>query len=151
MKLIASLAIAAITATASLSASAQSFQKPEDAIKYRKSAFTVLAAHFGTLGAMANGRMPYDAAQAARSGDAVQLVATLPWAGFTPGTDKGDTRAKPEIWTEQAKFKEHSDRLQGDMVKLAAAAKTGSLDNLKAAFGPNAGSCKACHDAYRKD
>ena len=37
------------------------------------------------------------------------------------------------------------------MVKLAAAAKTGSLDNLKAAFGPNAGSCKACHDNFRKD
>ncbi|TFY98404.1 c-type cytochrome [Ramlibacter humi] len=151
MRLIATLALAAVTAGAATIASAQSFQKPEDAIKYRKSALTVLATHFGTLGAMANGRAPYDAAQAARSGDAVALVSTLPWAGFAQGTDKGETRAKPEIWTEQAKFKEHQDRLVSDVQKLAAAAKTGSLDNLKAAWGPNSGSCKSCHDAFRKD
>ncbi len=150
MKILASFALAA-AALAALPASAQSFQKPEDAIKYRKSAFTVLAAHFGTLGAMANGRMPYDAQVAARSGDVVAIAATLPWAGFGPGTDKGDTRAKPEIWSEQAKFKEGADKMQAELTKLAAAAKTGSVDNLKASFGAAAGTCKACHDAYRKD
>ena len=36
----------------SLSAQAQ-FAKPEDAIKYRKAGFTLTAAHFGRLGAMA--------------------------------------------------------------------------------------------------
>ena len=34
------------------------FAKPEDAVKYRKASFTVMAAHFGRLGAMANGRAP---------------------------------------------------------------------------------------------
>ena len=150
MKILATFALAAAALTA-LPASAQSFQKPEDAIKYRKSAFTVLAAHFGTLGAMANGRMPYDAQQAARSGDVVAIASTLPWAGFMAGTDKGETRAKPEIWSEQAKFQEGQQRLVADMGRLAAAAKTGNLDNLKTAFQQNSGSCKACHDAYRKD
>jgi cytochrome c556 len=151
MKVIATLALAAVTGLAALPAAAQSFQKPEDAIKYRRGALTVLAAHFGTLGAMANGRIPYDAAAAARSADAIQLVSTLPWAGFVAGTDKGDTRAKPEIWTEQAKFHEGQQRLQTEMTRLAAAAKTGNLDNLKAAWGQNNGSCKACHDSFRKD
>lgn len=150
MRILASIALAA-AAVVAVPASAQSFQKPEDAIKYRKSAFTVLAAHFGTLGAMANGRMPYDAQQAARSGDVVAIASTLPWAGFTAGTDKGDTRAKPEIWSEQAKFQEGQQRLQADMGRLQAAAKSGNLDTLKAAFAQNSGSCKACHDAYRKD
>ena len=151
MKLVATLTLAALTAVAALPASAQSFQKPEDAIKYRKAAFTVLAAHFGALGAMANGRAPYDAAAAARHGDAIAMVSTMPWAGFTPGTDKGETRAKPEIWSEQPKFREGADKMQGDMQRLSAAAKTGNLDSLKAAWGPNSGSCKACHDAYRKE
>lgn len=151
MKMIASLAIAAAAAVLAAPASAQSFQKPEDAIKYRKAAFTVLAAHFGPLGAMANGRAPFDAQAAARHGDAINLVSTLPWAGFGPGTDKGDTRAKPEIWSEQAKFKEHGDKMVAEVQKLGAAAKTGNLDNLKAAFGPAAATCKACHDNYRKD
>jgi len=144
-----SLALAGLFAAGG--ASAQSFQKPEDAIKYRKAAFTVLVAHFGPLGAMANGRMPFDAAAAARHGDAIAMVSTLPWAGFGPGTDKGDTRAKAEIWTEQAKFNEGAEKMRAEVAKLAAAAKTGNLDNLKAAFGPAAASCKACHDNYRRD
>ena len=72
-------------------------------------------------------------------------------SGFGEGTDKGDTRAKSEIWTEQAKFKEGADKMQAETIKLAAAAKTGNLDNLKAAFGAAGQTCKACHDDYRKD
>lgn len=150
MKFAAPLA-AAIALVLSASASAQSFQKPEDAIKYRRSAFTVLGTHFGALGAMANGRAPFDAQAAARHGDVIALVSHLPFAGFTAGSDKGETRAKPEIWSEQAKFKGNADKMQDAVGKLAAAAKTGNLDNLKAAFGPAAQTCKACHDDFRKD
>lgn len=151
MKSIARLATLATALVVAGTASAQSFQKPEDAIKYRKSALTVMAAHFGVLGAMANGRAPYDAAAAARSGDVVAVAASLPWAGFTAGSDKGDTRAKAEVWSEAAKFKAAGDKMQAEMAKLAAAAKSGSLDNLKAAFGPTAATCKACHDDFRRD
>lgn len=150
-KFAVSLAVFAAAAAVGGSALAQSFQKPEDAIKYRRSALTVLAAHFGALGAMANGRAPYDAAAAARHADVINTVHTLPWTAFIPGTDKGETRAKPEVWSDGAKFKEGHERLHNDMVKLVAAAKSGSLDTLKAAFGPNSGSCKACHDNFRKD
>lgn len=150
MKFAAPLA-AAIALVLSASASAQSFQKPEDAIKYRRSAFTVLGTHFGALGAMANGRAPFDAQAAARHGDVIALVSHLPFAGFTAGSDKGETRAKPEIWSEQAKFKGNADKMQDAVGKLAASAKTGNLDNLKAAFGPAAQTCKACHDDFRKD
>jgi cytochrome c556 len=141
----------ALAATVALPAAAQQFAKPEDAVKYRKAAFTVMAGHFGTLGAMANGRAPFDAKVAAESAQVVETLAKLPWAGFGPGTDKGETRAKPEIWTQQAKFKEAGDKMQAEVTKLVAAAKTGNLDNLKAAFGPAGASCKACHDNFRKD
>ena len=73
----------------------------------------------------------------------------LPWAGFGPGTEGG--KAKPEIWNEQAKFKEHSDKLMAETGKLLAAAKTGNLDTLKAAVASVGGTCKACHDTFRKD
>lgn len=151
MKFVATLAIAAAALTLGASASAQSFQKPEDAIKYRQGAFRVMAAHFGALGAMANNRAPFDAQAAARHGDVIAMVSHLPFAGFGPGTDKGETRAKPEIWSENAKFTSAAQRMQSEVGKLAAAAKTGNLDNLKAAFGPAANSCKACHDDFRKE
>jgi cytochrome c556 len=151
MKFAASIAAAAAACVLAAPAQAQSFQKPEDAIKYRKSALTVLATHFGALGAMANNRIPFDAAAAARHADVIAVVSHLPWAGFVPGSDKGETRAKPEIWTQEAKFKGAAEKMTGEVAKLAAAAKTGNLDAMKAAFGPAAATCKACHDDFRKD
>jgi cytochrome c556 len=145
-----SLLAAAMAVTLALPAQAQ-FAKPEDAIKYRKASYTVMAAHFGRLGAMASGRAPYDAKAAADNADIVATLSKLPWAAFGEGTDKGETRGKPEIWKESAKFKEASDKMQADIAKLTVAAKAGNLDALKAAFGPAAASCKACHDNFRKD
>ena len=149
MKLVASLALAAAACALAAPASAQ-FAKPEDAVKYRQSALFVMSQHFGRIGAMANGRAPYDAKAAVDNAEVVAMVSHLPWAGFMPGTDKvGNTKAKPEVWTEQAKFKEHQEKLMGETSKLLAAAKTNNLDNLKAAFQSTAGTCKGCHDAFR--
>ena len=150
MKYTLSCASALLMLAMGLPAQAQ-FAKPEDAIKYRKASFTVMAAHFGRLGAMANGRAPYDAKAAADNADVVATLSKLPWAAFGEGSDKGDTRAKPEIWKEAAKYKEAADKMQAEIVKLNTAAKAGNIDALKAAFGPAAASCKACHDNFRKD
>lgn len=148
-RLFATVAVAA-GLVAALPASAQ-FAKPEDAVKYRKGAFTVMGTHFGRLGAMVNGKAPFDASAAASSAEIAAFMSKLPFAGFVEGSDKGETRAKPEIWKEQDKFRAAAEKMQGEMAKLNAAAKSGNLDTLKAAFGPTAQSCKACHDNYRKD
>ena len=138
--------IAAGATLTSLSAAAQ-FQKPEDAIKYRQSAMFIQSQHVSRLGAMASGRVPYDAAAAVANAQVVAEISKLPWAAFGAGTEGG--KAKPEIWKEQPKFKEFSDKLVAETGKLPAAA--GNLDTLKAAMASVGGTCKACHDAFRKD
>ena len=150
MKTIVPAALVLATAVLSTPAMAQ-FQKPEDAIKYRKASFTVMAAHFGRIGAMANGRVPFDAKVAADNAAIVETMSKLPWAAFGPGTDKGDTRALPDIWKEQDAFKAGADKMQAEIGKLVAATKTGNLDSVKAAFGAAGQTCKACHDDFRKD
>lgn len=145
MKKALSIALAAAAIVSAAPAMAQ-FQKPEDAIKYRKAAFTVTAAHFSRIGAMANGRVPFDAKVAAENAALVETMSKLPWDAFGPGTDKGDTRALPAIWTEQAQFKAGADKFQAEAAKLNAAAKTGNLDAIKTAFGAVGQTCKACHD-----
>jgi cytochrome c556 len=112
---------------------------------------TIMGNHAGRLGAMANGRVAFDAKAAADSAALLESLSKLPWEAFVAGTDKGETRAKPEIWTEQAKFKEGADKLQVETAKLSAAAKTGNLDSVKTAFGSVGQTCKACHDAYQKN
>ena len=150
MKALACIATAAALVAFNAPALAQ-FAKPEDAIKYRQSSLSVMGTHFGRIGAMVNGRVPFDANVAAENAEIVSNISKLPWAAFGPGTDKGSipTRAKPEIWTEQAKFKELSEKLVAETTKLVAAAKTGNADTLKAAFGATGASCKACHDNYQ--
>ena len=133
---------------AALPASAQ-FAKPEDAIKYRKAAFSVTSAHFGRMGAMAQGKAPFDAKAAAENADLVVTFSKLPWAAFGEGTDVGETKAKPEIWKQSAKFKEAADKFQQEALKLAAAAKTGKEDAFKAAFTATSATCKGCHDDFR--
>ena len=151
MKRLVVTVIAAGAALTSLSAAAQ-FQKPEDAIKYRQSVMTVMGNHLGRIGAMAQGKAPFDAKAAADNAAVVVTMSKLPWVAFGEGTDKGmPTRAKPEIWKDQAKVKDLSTKMMTEAEKFEAAAKTGNLDTIKAAIGDLGKTCKACHDDYRAE
>lgn len=145
------LALVAFAGLATALPAAAQFAKPEDAIKYRRAGMTMMAAHFGRVAAMANGRVPFDAKVAAENAEIATMLSKLPYAGFVPGTDKGDTKAKPEIWTDADKFRAAATRMQDEMVKLNAAAKGGNLDALKSAAGEVGKTCKGCHDEYRRD
>jgi cytochrome c556 len=147
-----SLFVASVTVAGllwSLPAAAQ-FQKPEDAVKYRKAAFTLMGAHFGRVGAMAQGRVPFDAAAATANAEIVATISKLPYAGFvegTAGTEKGQPNGK--VWSERAKFDAAAKSMQDEVAKLVVAAKANNLDQLKTAFGAAAGTCKTCHDEFR--
>ena len=103
MKKLSHVVIATAALVAAVPAMAQ-FQKPEDAVKYRQSSFFVMGQHFGRLGAMANGKVPFDAKAAADNAAVVETLSKLPWAGFMAGTESLKSNAKPEMWTERAKF-----------------------------------------------
>ena len=143
------LAATVVGLLSALPAAAQ-FAKPEDAVKYRKAGMTLMGAHFGRLGAMAQGRVPFNGAAAAANADIVQSLSTLPFAGFvegTAGTEKGMPNAK--VFSERAQFDDGAKKMQEEVAKLAVAAKANNLETLKTAFGNAAGTCKNCHDTYR--
>jgi len=142
-------AAVAVGITAALPAAAQ-FQKPEDAIRYRQSAMFLQNTHAGRIGAMVNGRVPFDAKAMAENAAVLEAVIQLPFAAFIDGTDKGNTRAKPEIWRERDKFNAAAAKAQEEVAKLNVAAKTGNLEQIKPAFGAVGQACKACHDDYQK-
>ena len=126
------------------------FAKAEDAIKYRQSALFVIGQHFTRLAGMAQGKIPFDAKAAADNAAVVESMSKLPWAGFGEGTNQGgNTKAKPEVWSDNAKFKEAADKMMAEVVKLNTAAKTGKLDDLKSAVSATGGTCKNCHDNFR--
>lgn len=125
------------------------FRKPEDAIRYRQGVMNVMGNHFyARLGAMANGRVAFDQHAAAENAEIAVMLSKLPWIAFPVGSDGNLTKAKPNVWTEQDKFKDLSEKMQAEMVKLLATAKTGNLDNYKLAYRATANACKACHDNF---
>ena len=132
-----------------LDAAAQE-RKPEDQLRMRKGAFTVMSWNFGVIGAMAKGQRPYDQAEAVRRAEAVSFASHLPWEAFGQGTDTGDTRALPSVWQQPDKFKSLQERLESETAKLVQAAKSGDVGQLKSQFGATAKACSACHDDFRK-
>lgn len=150
VKIVHSTILLALVSSLALPALAQ-FRKPEDAVKYRQSVMYTMGNHFyQRLGAMANGRIPFDAKAAADNAELVATLARQPWIAFGPGTNIGETQAKPAVWSEQAKFKELSEKMQAEVAKLQTVSRTGDLEALKVAYRATANSCKACHDAYTK-
>jgi cytochrome c556 len=131
------------------SAQAQ-FAKVEDAVKYRKAALTVMGTHFARIGTVVKGEKPYDKTSAESDAAIVEMMSKLPWHAFPAESDTADSRAKPEIWKEQDKFRAASQKMQADVSKLSAAARAGDLNMIKTAFGATSQSCKACHDDFRK-
>jgi len=126
------------------------FARPTDAIKYRQSAYSLMGTHFGRLGAMANGKVPFDAKVAAENAALVATLAKLPAAAFPAGSDTGlNTRAKPEIWKDTATFTAAYEKMVVEAGKLPGAA--GDPASLKTAFGAVLQTCNACHDDFRRD
>ncbi|OJU39627.1 MAG: hypothetical protein BGN99_19985 [Alphaproteobacteria bacterium 65-37] len=68
---------------------------------------------------------------------------------FPAGSDKGDTKALPAIWTDMAGFRAASKASDAAYDKLAVAAGSGNLEALTAAFAETGKTCGACHDKFR--
>ena len=68
---------------------------------------------------------------------------------FPPGSDKGETKALPVIWTDMAGFQAASKNADMAFDKLAVAAGSGDMAALNTAFGDAGKACGACHDKYR--
>jgi cytochrome c556 len=153
LKKITTLFIAATTLCAGLAATqavAQaSAQQALADTKYRQSTFSVIGRNMGTMGAMAQGKAPYDKERFAKSAEVIALLATIVHEGFTPGSDKTPTKAKPEIWTKMDDFKAKLEKFKAESAKLSAVSRTAPEADLFKQFGATGATCKACHDEYQ--
>lgn len=117
---------------------------------YRQSYFTLLAMNFGPIGAMLKDEMPWDDARVKMLADELAALASMDVSrAFGPGSDKGTTRAKPEIWENQEDFAAKLADMQEAVAGLQAAAASGDRAAIGEAAGATGGACKACHDEYK--
>ena len=125
-------------------------RKAEQAIKHRRAAFTLMSTYFSRLLQTVEGDRPFDPALVARDARIVEEISRLPWEGFAPGTERGDTRASEDIWLEEESFKLLSTELQARTAELSKAAASANLARIKVAFEATRNSCNTCHKEFRK-
>lgn len=118
---------------------------------YRQSWFAMLGANFGPMIGMVKGEVPWQEDLMAAYADQLAALATLDvMRGFAAGSEKGTTRAKPDIWENQADFKTKMGDMQKAADALQAVANQGTdrkaISEAVAAVGQT---CKACHDEYK--
>lgn len=148
-KTVTRVALACMTAGACWAgASYAQFAKPDDAIAYRQSALTLIASHFGRMAPVMKGQADFNADQIKANVAVLKTLSTLPWPAFGEGMQGGN--ARPEVWSDAQGFKQAQDKFKAGVEQLSAAADTGDLARVRAAFGDTAATCKACHDSYRQ-
>ncbi|RBJ72559.1 cytochrome c, partial [Pseudomonas sp. MWU12-2534b] len=104
---------------------------------------------FEPLGMVVRERAPYNKTQFEQQAETLRTLAREPFNHFPANSISGKSRAKPEIWSQPAKFQANRDALLKATDNLAAAAKSGDLASIKKSYGQVAQSCKTCHDAFR--
>ncbi len=146
------LAVASGFGTLAAPAYAQ-FNKPEDAIRYRQSAFFLMGNNMGRI----NGQLKASAPNLQviqHAAATVEFASKLPYEAFIPGSESGGTpptRAKPEVFKDTDKVKNLAEKMQAAVANLNTVAKGGDINAIRAAFGDAGKACKACHDDYRKE
>lgn len=144
------LAIGALAASAT--ALAQQAPKPEQLIKWRQSAYQVVAWNTGRVKANVDGK--YNKDEVIRAANTIAAVANSGLGSlFAPGTETGkgwkETTVKPELFTSP-KAGEVAAAFSKEATELARVAALGDVAVVKAQLGKLQGTCKACHDDFRK-
>ena len=138
------LALAAVVALASMGiAHAQA----PDPITVRQVAFDLNNGSFAFLRSIAASKGDMKGAEPVARGVA-KWAALIP-SMFPPGSDKGDTKALPEIWSDPAGFKKDAANFGEAATKVADAAKAGDADAFAANVKSLGEACGACHKAFR--
>lgn len=136
-----------LVSTASM---AQEDRKIEQAIKHRKAAFTLMSTYWSRILQTVDGDRPYDANAVIIDAKKVEYLSHLPWEGFVAGSERGDTKAKDDIWLDEEQFRKLAKDLEVKTTNLVKVAELKDPKKLKVAFEQARDVCSACHKEFRK-
>jgi cytochrome c556 len=150
--LLVPIAAATCLAVCAGSVVAQQGPKPETLIKWRQSAFQVVAWNSGRIKANLEGT--YNKEDVIKAANTIAAVANSGLGSlFPPGTEQGkgwhDTSAKPELFKNLPHFAELGSNFNKEAAELVKVASNGDAAAVKEQFGKVSKTCKACHDDFK--
>lgn len=117
---------------------------------YRQSWFAMIGITVNPLFSMLKGETPWDEKTLAASSAQLATLANMEWRqGFAPGSEKGTTRAKPQIWENREDFKAKMEDFRNAANDLEEAVAGGERKAIAGSIGALGQACKACHDEYK--
>ena len=138
--------VPAAAAAVLLAAAAIAFAAPEGPAKARHEAMEQVGDAMKGLGKVAKGQAPFDATFVASSATTIKEKLEQASKLFPPGSDTGETHAKPEVWSDRPGFDKTMQDAIAAATALAAVKEEAAFRPALGALGQN---CKACHDKYR--
>ncbi|HEV7609434.1 MAG TPA: cytochrome c [Steroidobacteraceae bacterium] len=140
-------------ALVSPAAPAQNAPRPEALIKWRQSAFQVIAWNSGRLKSALAGSHDSQEIQSAATALAAVANSGLD-ALFAPGTADGkgwrETAARDEVFADSEKFRALTADFAREANTLARLAASSDTQAVSQQFLKVAQTCKSCHDKYRQ-
>ncbi|MED5315685.1 MAG: cytochrome c [Pseudomonadota bacterium] len=116
----------------------------------RQSYFALLGMTFSPMGDMVKGKIEWnDALFTEWANDLNHAAQFGVERGFAPGSEKGTTRAKADIWSNMDDFQSKLDDFRAAAATLAETAAGGDQAASRDQFIATGGTCKACHDEYK--
>ncbi len=144
------LAVTAVAVIALSPAATSHLNDQEVSQSYRQSWFAMVGLNFSPMVAMLKGEIPWNNDQMAAYADELAILTSMnSMRGFSDGSDKGTTRAKPGIWQNKEDFQAKMDDMAMAVESLQEAANSGNRKAIAGGIAETGKACKACHDEYK--
>lgn len=156
MKNIFKIALAGTIALSTVAAQAQvakSEKHAKGATETRQAVFKLLGANMGPLGAMARGKMPFNAQTAEKHATRINQLSMmiLDYTRTDTSGFKVQTEALNTVWTKRDSFEKHTQDLTDASAALMKAAASGDEAAIKKAISGVGRTCGGCHDNFKQD
>lgn len=124
-------------------------------IETRKENFKEFKKHFGAIKKIVTTQSLDKQGQLQAEVQALISAADKQWndiaAHFPVGSDKGDTDASSEIWTDFDGFKAAAQKQRDALAAFAVTVQNKDAKAWQEGFGQVGGTCKNCHENFKKE
>lgn len=121
----------------------------EDSIKYRKSVMKAIGGHAGAIGAIMQGKVDHSNHLSGHAAG-LNMAAKMARDVFPPESATGDTEVTSAVWDKPDEFNEAVTQLEDATAAFVKSIDSGDQAQMGAALKEVFGSCKNCHDNFRK-
>ncbi|MGV2872234.1 c-type cytochrome [Colwellia sp. E150_009] len=123
------------------------------ATELRQAVFKLLGANMGTLGAMAKGKIPFDAKVIEKNATRINQLSFMidDYTATDTSAYKVKTEALAKVWNEREAFEKRIKNLSLASDKLIKIAASGDEKAMRAAIGGVGKTCGGCHDDFKED